>query len=579
MAAVAAAVGGGASDSARPMSEAMRFVTGPPPLSRASGAGPSNLAFVSRRVGFAATTGGLRFVGRIGWARPVDRGRIERTDDGGASWRTLWSANQVSFEAISVAGRTIVATGFIPRRNLRRVGYDPHASRLLVASDDGGRTWRRLQSPGGGRVQILTRRTWILAAPQPWEQYPERPAIFYRTNDAGGHWRRFHLPARPSAVRFITSRDGFVGGRQRTCPSGHQLWRTRDGGLTWRPIGGTCGPPLVALDTVSARVLIAAQGSSGFLNGDWSSIVRLSTDGGTSWRTLWRQRNRRVIALAFTDGRRGFVVDERWRSGASGGCSFYRLRTTDDGGRTWSPRSLPLSTSVCASGGTGGGPAIPTAFHGTRHAWAGDEGAGVVWRTSDGGRTWRVSGEPRTLGYTILTGFSMALTDSGLVVGTAAGPAVTRDDGRTWRLIRSPSRRKMEIADRRRRFRGPAYVRLASGRWYGTDTCTRTWRPTNRDIWLECATGKWNLLGLVLLTSHDGGQSWRLLRTRTKYITEFAAVGAREAWAYSQPYSYEDYSSRGVPRKLWHTTDGGATWQRVSVALPPTTQAAWVTTG
>ena len=87
---------------------------------------------MSRRLGFAATTGGLRFVGRVGWARPIDRGRIERTDDGGATWRTLWSANRVSFDAISVTGRTIVAAGYVPRRHLRGVGYNPVASRLKV---------------------------------------------------------------------------------------------------------------------------------------------------------------------------------------------------------------------------------------------------------------------------------------------------------------------------------------------------------------------------------------------------------------------------------------------------------------
>ena len=425
-------------------------------------------------------------------------------------------------------------------------------------------------------MQILTPRIWFLAVPQSWQAHRQSRARLYRTEDAGAHWRPLSLPEQPSTVRFISRNDGFAGGRQETCRGGHQLWRTRDSGESWHPIEGTCGPPLVAFDAVSSRVLIAAQASTRFSHGRSSTIVRESTNGGTSWRTLWRERAQRVIGVAFTDARRGFAVVERWRPGASGGCGYYSLRATDDGGRTWSPRSLPLSSSVCRSGGTGGGPAIPRAFYGTRHAWAGDEGAGVVWRTSDGGRTWRVSAEPRTLGHTILTTFSLALTKSGLMVGTAAGPAVTKD-GETWTLAPEPSFRATKILDRRHRFRGPPRVRLTTGEWYRTTTCTDVWRPTNHDIWLKCASRKWSSEGLVLVTSHDGGRSWQLLRTGSVDVTGFAAVGSREAWAYSEPYSYEDYLDRGVPRRLWHTTDGGATWRRVWIDLPSTTRATWTT--
>lgn len=578
--AVAAIIGvipADASHAAQPPSATMRFITGSPPVSHASGAGPFSLAFTSPRVGFAATTGGLRFVGRIGWARPIDRGRIEKTADGGTTWRTLWSANQVSFDAISVRGRTIVANGFVPRRHLRSVGYDPVARRVLVVSGDGGRTWNRLESPGSGQVQVFSSSTWILAVPSRY--YPSRRAAVYRSQDAGHSWRQLSLPVQASAVRFITPRVGFAGGRQTKCRGGHQLWKTTDGAVTWRPLRGTCGSPLVALDAVSTRVLLAAQGSDDYSTGRNWSTVRQSMDGGSTWQTLWHEPNWKVIRLAFADARHGLVVEEQWHPGASGGCGFFRLRSTTDAGRTWSVRALPLSTSECTSGGTGGGPALPTAFSGTRYAWAGDEGAGVVWRTSDGGKTWRVSAHPQTLGYTILTGFDLALIDGGLVAGTAAGPAFSRDNGRTWRLVPEPSFKKVELASQRHRFRGPANVHLRTGQAYRTDGCRSVWRPTNRNVWLQCTPGEYNSLGFVLLTSNDGGGTWTLMRAPKRYITGFAAVGAREAWAYSSPWSYDAYSKYGEPRRLWHTTDGGATWERAWIVLPPKTRAAWVTTG
>ena len=202
-----------------------------------------------------------------------------------------------------------------------------------------------------------------------------------------------------------------------------------------------------------------------------------------------------------------------------------------------------------------------------------------MWRTSDGGRTWRASAEPRTLGYTTLAPFSMALTDRGLAVRTAAGPAVSRDGGRTWTLARPPSRVEIEGLERRHRFRSPARIRLTNGRWYRTAWCTNVWRPTERNIWLQCATANVHSRGVVLAKSDNGGRSWRLFRTRAMYISEIAVVGAREAWAYSEPYSIEDYVKRGVPTRLWHTTDGGATWHRVWIALPTPTRVAWVTSG
>src|SRR5712691_3089919 len=63
--ATALALGVGQGDGPRPTvveAGSMRFVSAAPPSSRASGAGPASLAFVSPRVGFAATTGGFRFV-------------------------------------------------------------------------------------------------------------------------------------------------------------------------------------------------------------------------------------------------------------------------------------------------------------------------------------------------------------------------------------------------------------------------------------------------------------------------------------------------------------------------------------
>jgi photosystem II stability/assembly factor-like uncharacterized protein len=656
----------------------MRFVSTAPPSSRASGAGPTNLAFVSPRVGFAATTGGFRFVGRLGLVSAVDRGRIERTDDGGATWRTLWSAPDVVFTSITVSGRSIAALGHKEPGTPDAMGrFEPRTARWLVlASSDGGRTWRRLAAPsGGGVLEALTPRAWVFARPLDTNNYPVRRTVAYRSTDAGRQWQRLVLPRDTLYVRFATPVLGFAGARGQECPRMPQLWRTSDGGRTWRSVAGTCGPPLVDLDVVSPHVLFAAQ-SQGEYPGPARSVVSRSMDGGRSWRVLWREHGREIVRLAFADSRRGFAVDRRWRPGAGGGYYCPRLRATTDAGRTWGSRTLPYYDWVC-QGAAGAGPQAPSAFVGTQHAWAGDEGAGVVWRTSDGARSWRVSAESRSLGFMQLTRRELAATDDRVTVQTAAGPASSNDGGETWTLSGWPSEREIALAQRRgaylatasdsdrsipmvtpdggrtwRRLRLPGLLRGRAGdvaftsprdglvtadveygaklAIFATHDGGRTWRqiqlpavrdqtagatlgpgiavvtpfraqplittdegrtwrplaltadyceivarPSRDDIWMQC--GILTNPSVALLTSHDAGATWTLRRGRL-FFPKLAVVGGREAWAVSDPYSMEA-TRAGTPDKLWHTTDAGATWQRVWVSLSPTARTVTVTLG
>src|SRR5262249_39732387 len=136
---------------------------------------------------------------------------------------------------------------------------------------------------------------------------------------------------------------------------------------------------------------------------------------------------------------------EGWHPGTAGGYVCPRLRATVDGGRTWTLRALPFSTRWSCYDAAGGGSRVPTAFSGARYAWSGDAGGGVIWRTTDGGRTWRVTADPKSLGYTELD-WSLAQGRSGPVVQTAAGPARTINDGLTWFPGREPSWAEQSLA-------------------------------------------------------------------------------------------------------------------------------------
>lgn len=82
-------------------------------------------------------------------------------------------------------------------------------------------------------------------------------------------------------------------------------------------------------------------------------------------------------------------------------------------------------------------------------------------------------------------------------------------------------------------------------------TLTSVWFPDPRDGW---AVGHWG----VVMSSHDGGETWKLQRSDISVDQPLFSVyfkNPREGWAV------------GLWSLMLHTVDGGATW--TTVALPP----------
>jgi photosystem II stability/assembly factor-like uncharacterized protein len=301
------------------------------------------------------------------------------------------------------------------------------------------------------------------------------------------------------------------------------------------------------------------------------SIVRRSLDGGRSWHVLWTQRGGSVTKLAFVSPAVGLVVDERNYAGPSGGCTFQRIRATLDAGRTWTTRSLPYSVRECSSGGTGGGTYFPTAFVGLRHAWAGDEGAGVVWRTSDGARSWRASANPATLGYTLVGGTGIALSPRGVVAESAVGPALSDDGGQTWVPAVWPSQRAIALAQRRNAFLRYRSA-FAADVLVAADSDGRSWRrlplaslPKHvNDVAFRsprdglAAAGQWGQWSAQIHVTRDGGASWRQLpgpKGRRQRRGDAAGVGPGIALL-----------SPTKKDSGWISTDEGRSWRRFGVA-------------
>jgi photosystem II stability/assembly factor-like uncharacterized protein len=228
------------------------------------------------------------------------------------------------------------------------------------------------------------------------------------------------------------------------------------------------------------------------------------------------------------------------------------------------------------------------AFVGAEEAWSGNDDLfsidfpteregwacgryGRILHTSDGGATWR----PQSSGTTFtLSGISFSDTQTGWAVGNKGTILHTKDGGRTWTLQESPvDYFHMDVLSM-----SPQRCLIVSERTHilATDDEGATWRVQfeDQDYILKsisfCDDEHGWAVGEFGHTYHtnDGGQTWEKQAGRyemdwdTGFITgdnflfDVVALNPNEAWAV------------GILGTALHTTDGGATWEKVDTGAP-----------
>ena len=255
----------------------------------------------------------------------------------------------------------------------------------VARTRNGGRTWRRagLAQKTVFALAVAPRapRT-VLAA------FGGRAA---RTTDAGAHWRRGRgLPAddyRSVSIAPSAPRVAYAG------TFSHGLFRTRDGGRTWRHTKLTATIFAIAVHPRRPRTVWAAG----------AGLYR-SRDGGRTWKTLPVDPGIELDAVA---------VDPRHPSVLYVGIDGGALIKSTDGGDQWTaPTAPPPMPSVQAI-------AIDPRHAGTAYAGGYDpDGRGGVYSTHDGGSAW----SDITAGMTTTWTASLALSRDGsrLYAGTTA---------------------------------------------------------------------------------------------------------------------------------------------------------------
>ncbi|WP_433728145.1 WD40/YVTN/BNR-like repeat-containing protein [Actinoplanes sp. CA-051413] len=232
-----------------------------------------------------------------------------------------------------------------------------------------------------------------------------------------------------------------VGGGETTPVTDGSVVLTTDGGRSWRdvtPPGGATENfrDVMAFGRDEAVVLSTGDGET-----EPTQIYR-TVDGGESWRVVFDDALPAFYnCFAFFDHRRGLAMSD-----PVGG--KFRIAETTNGGRSW--RVLPDAGMPPALNGEFGratGTCLQASGQG--YAWFGTTTpAGIdnrVFRTTDGGHTWRVANVPLSGGDDAgVRSLSFQDRRHGIAVGgpfaTDTGQAaVTVDGGRTWSPAGSPA--------------------------------------------------------------------------------------------------------------------------------------------
>jgi hypothetical protein len=345
---------------------------------------------------------------RTGWV--VTSGGLERTDDGGATWRMLGAPPHTRFSELRFVdarrgwallhggpGRPETACFFAA--SFPSGSPAPAACRAAVATtDDGGTTWteRLVVDDASGRDGIRS----------------------LQATDAGHAW--------------VVVNTGLCDGSG--CRA--DIRATNDGGRTWVTTRSGGGYPL-ALRMASASV-------------GWLAVPRSvrrgvdlyrTSDGGSTWTPTY-DVEREFQALATSGERHAWVLTFDGPTCTSSSCADMRFATTADGGQTWRDQGDPRRGTPCT-----GHVAAPV-FGATSAGWAGiDFGAGGagteggVLRTGTGGASWGCFEFDAPSGRFNVTSLSAAGSRDVWLIATdrSSGEArlyASADGGMTWRRMR-----------------------------------------------------------------------------------------------------------------------------------------------
>ena len=346
---------------------------------------------------------------------------------------------------------------------------------------------------------------------------------------------------RPAHVRYVSWVIGWA-------ESEGAIYRTSDGGSTWKRVGEDIITPITGTSFVTPEL---GWGIS-------EKRIYSTQDGGGRWTRQLRSETR-LRAIAFADENNGLAVGE--------GGTIYR--TAEGGVPSVEQGQVLCAGSTCdddllstwdqVESGTKSA-LTDIAIVDASHFWIAGEG-GLILRSTNGGVTWETvdTGVDATL-----LSVSFASASRGVAVGEGGAIVVTADGGRTWQSSDAGTTSRLNFVDFASDVAvwavGDGGTALQSGD--GGVTWTRRTIGTSlksalRAVSFDGAVGVVSGAEGTVLTTSDGGASW----TRQQILEAREEKGAGQRVPTARPLNgLALHVSESGAVSAWATSDD-TVWQ------------------
>lgn len=462
------------------------------------------------------------------------------TTDGGATWKKGGGAAGTIYDAEMANATTAFATG----------------GNLVIKTTDGGATWKSTSLPVNGnlvQIDVVNPQTVFVVGAQgsvfrttngggKWAQVRSdsdkyytgvsfvsesegwvtgnAPPTILHTTDAGAHWESQPVPgeADPARIRIVDAQHGWAVGTLRT------ILRTDNAGQTWSiQQGGVYADPnnrypLWGIDVIDAATAITVGAGV---------QIQTTTDAGQTWRERGNGSVTTPFRLVHTD------ADHVWAA-----ASNSEVLYSTDGGVRWSRSIIQITQSCETCSNTS-----DLSFLDNQEGWAVINGlytgSSWVWHTTDGGVSW----ESLDVGSTgPLTGIA-AIDAKTLVAVSAEQDLIFRstDGGRSWRPVSHPSIPGFFGAVRFVPGTKTSWAVGRGGKILRSTDAGKTWtlqhgtgsQPNLFDVSFSDVSHGW-AVGAQVLRTDDGGARWTLETPASGTWYSITALDSTTAWAGAQ---------------------------------------------
>jgi len=532
---------------------------------------------------------------------------IYHTTDGGAHWRRSGLERSAHIARISIdpRDRRVVAVGV-----LGRVSADD-ANRGVYLTRDGGAHWSRTLyvGPSSGvssLVRVPDRPSTLFAGVWQVRRLPWRldsggaRGGIYRSDDGGRTWRKLEGNGLPPAP---TGRIGLAAGTRGRIYAivesrQGELWRSDDGGSTWKQMPHS--PFLGARAFYFSSIYVDPANRDRLIN--VSLILSMSTDGGRSFHAIangagwdyhdiwWSADGRRIIngndegVILSANGGKDFwqpydlPFAQPYHVGFDRTIPYYRVCIGLQDDNTWcGPSTSGNDVGVLNRDWHQVGPGDGM--------WAlfDPKDSNLVWSTSTNSDTGQVylfdertkqvdevspdaesNGElaARALRYRFNWETPIAFTNDGKVLAGGNVVFESGDRGQTWSVI-SPDLTRNDPS-KQRETGGPVGNDESGAEIYDTLLYLATTKLDDGIIWASTDDG-------VVQLTRDQGAHWRDVSPPASLVPEWGRITCVDPGRFAAGTAFiavERHLLGDERPYVLRTDDFGATWYSISGNLP-----------